>query len=153
MAITHPRRHRRARLHSRHRPCQGHIKALQKLAEAPGCITHNLGTGTGYSVLEMVAAFEAACGRPSHTIVPRRPGDIAECYADPERARRELGWQAGRTWQRCASMPGAGSSKIPQATPEPGGCPRRSMVSDMETPAPRGQNQYNAASWQPLQYP
>ena len=74
---------------------RGHIKALQKLAEAPGCITHNLGTGTGYSVLEMVAAFEAACGKAiPHTIVPRRPGDIAECYADPERARRELGWRA-----------------------------------------------------------
>lgn len=74
---------------------KGHIKALAKLADAPGCITHNLGTGTGYSVLEMVAAFEAACGKAiPHAIVPRRPGDIAECYADPGKARRELDWRA-----------------------------------------------------------
>lgn len=74
---------------------KGHIKALAKLADAPGCITHNLGTGTGYSVLEMLAAFEAACGKPiSHKIVPRRPGDIAECYADPALAERDLDWRA-----------------------------------------------------------
>lgn len=73
----------------------GHIKALEKLTDNPGCITHNLGTGTGYSVLEMVAAFETACGKAiPYTIVPRRTGDIAECYADPERARRELDWHA-----------------------------------------------------------
>jgi UDP-glucose 4-epimerase len=73
----------------------GHISALAKLADNPGCITHNLGTGVGYSVLEMVAAFEKACGRNiPHTIVPRRPGDIAECYADPSRAARELNWSA-----------------------------------------------------------
>ena len=74
---------------------KGHIKALEKLAEKPGCITHNLGTGTGYSVLEMVAAFEKACGKTiPFEIVPRRPGDIAECYADPGSAGRELGWRA-----------------------------------------------------------
>ncbi|MDH4039753.1 MAG: UDP-glucose 4-epimerase GalE [Gammaproteobacteria bacterium] len=74
---------------------RGHLKALAALADNPGCITHNLGTGTGYSVLEMVAAFEAACGRAiPYAIVPRRPGDIAECYADPGRALRELGWSA-----------------------------------------------------------
>ncbi len=73
----------------------GHLRALAALADNPGCITHNLGTGTGYSVLEMVAAFEAASGRDiPYTIVPRRPGDIAECYADPGRARRDLGWSA-----------------------------------------------------------
>ena len=73
----------------------GHIKALEKLTDNPGCITHNLGTGIGYSVLEMVAAFETACGNAiPYTIAPRRPGDIAECYADPERARRELDWHA-----------------------------------------------------------
>ncbi|MBP6700831.1 MAG: UDP-glucose 4-epimerase GalE [Halioglobus sp.] len=73
----------------------GHLRALATLADNPGCITHNLGTGTGYSVLEMVAAFEAASGREiPYTIVPRRPGDIAECYADPGRARRDLGWSA-----------------------------------------------------------
>ncbi len=74
---------------------RGHIKALQKLADKPGCITHNLGTGTGYSVLEMVAAFEQACGKSvPYELVARRPGDIAECYADPGRAHRELGWRA-----------------------------------------------------------
>jgi UDP-glucose 4-epimerase len=74
---------------------RGHIKALEKLADRPGCITHNLGTGTGYSVLEMVAAFEQACGEAiPFEIVPRRPGDIAECYADPGCAGRELGWRA-----------------------------------------------------------
>jgi len=74
---------------------RGHIRALARLAGAPGCITHNLGTGTGYSVLEMVAAFEAACGkRIPFDIVARRPGDIAECYADPQRARQELQWRA-----------------------------------------------------------
>jgi len=73
----------------------GHLRALAALADNPGCITHNLGTGTGYSVLEMVAAFEAASGRViPYTIAPRRPGDIAECYADPGRARRDLGWSA-----------------------------------------------------------
>jgi UDP-glucose 4-epimerase len=73
----------------------GHIKALEKLAADPGCITHNLGTGQGYSVLEMVAAFEQASGRPvPYQLVERRAGDIAECYADPARASDELGWRA-----------------------------------------------------------
>jgi UDP-glucose 4-epimerase len=74
---------------------RGHIKALEKLADKPGCITHNLGTGTGYSVLEMVTAFEKACGKViPYEIVPRRPGDIAECYANPACAHQELGWRA-----------------------------------------------------------
>jgi UDP-glucose 4-epimerase len=76
---------------------KGHIRALAKLADEPGCITHNLGTGTGYSVLEMVAAFEKACGKTiPYAVVPRRPGDIAECYADPARARQDLDWSAGQ---------------------------------------------------------
>jgi len=74
---------------------KGHLKALQKLEQDPGCITHNLGTGQGYSVLEMVAAFEKACGKTlPYQIVERRPGDIAQCYADPSRASRELDWSA-----------------------------------------------------------
>jgi UDP-glucose 4-epimerase len=78
----------------------GHLKALEKLSERPGCIVHNLGTGQGYSVLEMVAAFGAACGKDiPHRIVDRRPGDIAECYADPSLAREELGWEAGKELQ------------------------------------------------------
>jgi UDP-glucose 4-epimerase len=72
----------------------GHIKALDKLHEAPGVLTWNLGTGRGYSVLEIVHAFEAASGKhvPCR-IMPRRPGDIAACYADPDKARHDLVWQ------------------------------------------------------------
>ena len=74
---------------------KGHLAALDKLRQAPGLVTYNLGTGRGYSVLEMVAAFERASGRPvPYEIVARRPGDIATCYADPTLAREELGWQA-----------------------------------------------------------
>jgi UDP-glucose 4-epimerase len=74
---------------------KGHIKALQKLAESPGCITHNLGTGQGYSVLEMVAAFSRASGKEvPYQIVERRAGDIATCYADASLAEKELGWIA-----------------------------------------------------------
>lgn len=74
---------------------RGHISALARLAQKPGLIVHNLGTGTGYSVLEMVAAFEQASGKTiPYKIEPRRPGDIAECFADPQRAQRELGWSA-----------------------------------------------------------
>ena len=74
---------------------RGHIKALEKLATNPGCITHNLGTGQGYSVLEMVAAFEKACGKSiPYQVVGRRAGDIAECYANPDKSRNELGWVA-----------------------------------------------------------
>lgn len=75
----------------------GHLAALQRLRDAPGLLTCNLGTGQGYSVLEMVRAFEAASGRPvPYRIVGRRPGDIAACYADPTQARELLGWQAER---------------------------------------------------------
>ena len=73
----------------------GHIAAVQKLAQKPGVAAYNLGTGQGYSVLEMVAAFERACGKPiPYQIVDRRPGDIAETYADPSWAQRQLGWSA-----------------------------------------------------------
>jgi UDP-glucose 4-epimerase len=74
---------------------QGHLAALRRAFDVQGAWTVNLGTGNGYSVLEMVAAFERACGRPvAHRIVDRRPGDIASCYADPARAEALLGWQA-----------------------------------------------------------
>ena len=70
----------------------GHVKALQKLLEAPGLVVYNLGTGNGYSVLQVLHAFEKACGRElPYVIDPRRPGDIAECWADPAKARDELG--------------------------------------------------------------
>ncbi len=74
---------------------RGHLAALNKLHDQPGAVVYNLGTGRGYSVLEMVAAFAEASGRPiPYEIAPRRPGDIATCYADPAKARDELGWQA-----------------------------------------------------------
>jgi UDP-glucose 4-epimerase len=75
----------------------GHLRALEKLATGPGVVTYNLGTGRGYSVLEMIAAFEEASGRTvPYRVVERRPGDVAACYADPRRARTELGWAAER---------------------------------------------------------
>lgn len=74
---------------------KGHLSALARLEHNPGVVVYNLGTGQGYSVLEMVAAFTQACGRPvPYVITDRRPGDIAQCYADPALARNELGWQA-----------------------------------------------------------
>ncbi|SMF24784.1 UDP-glucose 4-epimerase [Alteromonadaceae bacterium Bs31] len=75
---------------------RGHVKALQKLLSADaGCYTYNLGTGKGSSVLEIIHAFEQACGKAiPHTFAPRRAGDIAECYADPTLAQQQLGWQA-----------------------------------------------------------
>ena len=75
----------------------GHLRALEKLTSNPGVVTYNLGTGRGYSVLEMAAAFEKACGKKiPYEIVERRPGDIAECYANPALANQELGWSANR---------------------------------------------------------
>ena len=75
----------------------GHLKALARIEGDTGVFTYNLGTGQGYSVLEMVKAFETASGRPiPYQIKPRRPGDIAECWAEPTLARDELGWQAER---------------------------------------------------------
>lgn len=78
----------------------GHLKALDALARLDhqaDCLTVNLGTGKGYSVLEIVRAFETASGRPvPYKIAPRRPGDIAACYADPQQALTMLGWQATR---------------------------------------------------------
>lgn len=76
---------------------KGHLKALEKLTADPGLVTYNLGTGKGYSVLEMIAAFEKASGKKiPYKIVGRRPGDIPTCYADPSFAKKELNWQARR---------------------------------------------------------
>ena len=74
---------------------KGHVAAIKKLLEKSGVTIYNLGTGKGYSVLDMVAAFSKACGHEvPYVITPRRPGDIAACYADPAKAQRELGWSA-----------------------------------------------------------
>ncbi|WP_351088476.1 UDP-glucose 4-epimerase GalE [Shewanella sp. S1-49-MNA-CIBAN-0167] len=73
----------------------GHLQALKKLQTKPGLVTYNLGTGIGYSVLDMVKAFEKACGKTiAYQISPRRLGDIAACYADPSFAATELNWHA-----------------------------------------------------------
>ena len=78
---------------------EGHIKALEKLrSDKRGMHIYNLGTGIGYSVLDMVKAFEEATGKEvKYKIAPRRPGDIATCYSNPERAKKELGWEATKT--------------------------------------------------------
>ncbi len=74
---------------------RGHVKAIKKLADKEGVSVYNLGTGNGYSVLQVVAAFEKACGHPiKYEIKPRRAGDIATCYCDPTKAKNELGWEA-----------------------------------------------------------
>ena len=75
----------------------GHVKALKKIEEKAGVCVYNLGTGNGYSVLDMVKAFSKACGHQiKYEIKDRRPGDIATCYADPAKAKAELGWIAER---------------------------------------------------------
>ena len=78
---------------------KGHLKALKKLEkEKQGLFIYNLGTGTGYSVLDMVNAFEKSTGKTvKYKITPRRPGDIATCYSNPEKAKNELNWQAEKT--------------------------------------------------------
>ncbi|HYA19449.1 MAG TPA: UDP-glucose 4-epimerase GalE, partial [Burkholderiales bacterium] len=93
---------------------RGHLAALDAMNDHSGVLTVNLGTGRGYSVLEMVRAFRAASGKPvPYKIVGRRPGDIAQCYADPTLASKTLGWHAERgidamcadtwRWQRWAA--------------------------------------------------
>ena len=73
----------------------GHLKAIEYIQNKKGVFVHNLGTGTGYSVLDIIKAFEEANDiKIAHKIVDRRPGDIAACYADPTKAKEELGWQA-----------------------------------------------------------
>ncbi|MCQ4320966.1 UDP-glucose 4-epimerase GalE [Stutzerimonas stutzeri] len=74
---------------------KGHLKALERLSLVHGVSTWNLGTGRGYSVRQMVTAFEEVIGRQlPHVFKARRPGDIAQCWSDPSKAREELGWQA-----------------------------------------------------------
>ena len=77
---------------------KGHVLAVNKLKENPGLLIVNLGTGQGYSVLDMVKAFEKVTGKPiPYKIMPRRPGDIDECYADPALAKEILGFKAEKT--------------------------------------------------------
>ena len=74
---------------------KGHVKALKKIEEKAGLSVYNLGTGKGYSVLQVIKAYSKACGRDiPYEIKDRRPGDIAVCYADCTKAKEELGWEA-----------------------------------------------------------
>ena len=74
---------------------KGHVNAVEKVTSATGVNIYNLGTGNGYSVLDIVNAFEAANGvKIPYEIKPRRAGDIAICYANPAKAKKELGWEA-----------------------------------------------------------
>ncbi len=94
---------------------QGHLQALSQLSKNPGLVTYNLGTGRGYSVLEVVATFEKVSGKPILCkIMGRRPGDIAACYADPSRAKQELNWSAKRTLEEMCIDAWCWQSKNPQ---------------------------------------
>jgi UDP-glucose 4-epimerase len=96
---------------------QGHLRALEALDRAPAgqCTAINLGTGMGYSVLDMVKAFEQASGRPvPYKVQARRPGDIAACYANPALAQQLLGWQATRDLQTMCADAWRWQSNNPQ---------------------------------------
>ena len=96
----------------------GHVAALRRLFDQPGSLTVNLGTGRGYSVLELVAAYAAACGRElPYQVVARRPGDVAACYADPTLAARLLGWQARHDLQRMCADSWRWQSQNPNGYP------------------------------------
>ncbi|MDC0612523.1 UDP-glucose 4-epimerase GalE [Vibrio sp.] len=97
----------------------GHVAALQKIGDKSGLHTYNLGTGKGYSVLDMVKAFEKACGKEiAYKLVERRPGDIAECWADPSKARDELGWTAKKTLEDMTKDTWLWQSTNPNGYPE-----------------------------------
>ncbi|CAM3801604.1 UDP-glucose 4-epimerase GalE [Vibrio aquimaris] len=96
----------------------GHVAALKKVGNKQGLHVFNLGTGNGYSVLEMVAAFEKASGKQvPYNIVPRRPGDIAECWADPSKAIQELDWKAERTLEQMTTDTWRWQSNNPEGYP------------------------------------
>ena len=88
---------------------KGHVAALKKTSKGSGLNIYNLGTGKGYSVLEIIQNMEKAVGRPiPYRIVERRPGDIAACYSDPAKAKAELGWEAELDIPKCVKTHGVG---------------------------------------------
>jgi UDP-glucose 4-epimerase len=104
----------------------GHVAAVRRLTERPGVLTVNLGTGRGYSVIEVVKAFEKASGRPvPYEIVARRPGDVAQCYAEPALAEG-----AGLARQRGIDEMCADAWRWQSANPEGIPIERRSSPSD-----------------------
>jgi len=97
----------------------GHLAALRHGHGLPGRQVFNLGTGRGSSVLQMVAAFESACSREiPYEVVARRPGDIAECWADTGRAERVLGWRAARTVEQMAADAWNWQARNPNGYPD-----------------------------------
>ncbi|GAK85699.1 UDP-glucose 4-epimerase [Vibrio ponticus] len=97
----------------------GHLAALKHVGPKAGLHIYNLGTGNGYSVLEMIQAFEKACGKPiPHQFAPRRSGDIAECWADPSKAQQDLHWQATRNLEEMTADGWRWQSANPQGYPD-----------------------------------
>ncbi len=97
----------------------GHVKALQRVLGKSGLDVYNLGTGTGYSVLDVVKAFEKASGvKINYKIVDRRPGDIAVCYSDPSKAYAELGWKAERGIEEMCADSWRWQSQNPNGYPD-----------------------------------
>jgi UDP-glucose 4-epimerase len=97
----------------------GHIAALKAVGKKAGLHIYNLGTGKGSSVLDMVNAFSDACGKPvPYNILPRRAGDIAQCWADPKKAEKELGWKANRTIMEMTKDTWHWQSNNPQGYPD-----------------------------------
>ncbi|MBU0812675.1 MAG: UDP-glucose 4-epimerase GalE [Gammaproteobacteria bacterium] len=98
---------------------KGHLKALERLEQVHGVSTWNLGTGRGYSVRQMITAFEEVIGRPlPHVFKARRPGDIAQCWSDPSKARDDLGWEAERDLQAMLTDAWRWQSRHPQGYAE-----------------------------------
>jgi UDP-glucose 4-epimerase len=96
----------------------GHIKALEKIQQNPGLVTYNLGTGRGYSVMEVIAAFERACQHQiPYKIMDRRPGDAAISYADPTKANQELNWYARKTLEEMCEDAWRWQSQNPSGFP------------------------------------
>lgn len=100
---------------------RGHLAALERLDDLPGCTAINLGTGRGYSVLEMIRAAEKASGRPvPYSVVERRPGDVAACWADPSLAAELLGWRAELDIERMCADHWRWQSANPEGFGSPG---------------------------------
>lgn len=97
----------------------GHVKAVEKILGKSGVDIYNLGTGVGYSVLDVVKAFEKASGvKLNYKIVDRRPGDIATCYSDPSKALKELGWRAERGLEEMCEDSWRWQKQNPQGYPD-----------------------------------
>ena len=93
---------------------KGHVKAIEGMKTLPGVQIFNLGTGNGYSVLDIIKAFSAACGRDlPYVIDPRRPGDVAQCYSDPTKAKEVLGWVAEKNIEDMCRDAWNGQSRNP----------------------------------------